>query len=93
MKEGLFSSLLFVQMHLSVSLALAIQYSSQKIITIVLGGVIDMLMIALLVLYIKRPKNFGEYTELFNLGNINKRWYLFVFLCRTATSLLIGFAG
>ena len=62
MKEGLFSSLLFVQMHLSISIALALQYSSQKVIAIVLGGIIEMLIIALLVLYIKRPKNFGEYT-------------------------------
>jgi|LakMenEpi03Aug12_release.lakeMendotaPanAssembly.Ray.scaffolds.fasta_scaffold2056107_1 hypothetical protein len=62
MKEGLFSSLLFVQMHFSISIALALQYSSQKILAIVLGGIIEMLIIALLVLYIKKPKNFGEYT-------------------------------
>jgi len=80
-------------MHLSVSFALALQYSSQKILAIVLGGVIELIIIALLVLYIKRPKNFGEYTESFKIGNINKRWYLFVSLCRIATSFLIGFAG
>jgi membrane-bound metal-dependent hydrolase YbcI (DUF457 family) len=49
-------------MHFSISIALALQYSSQKILAIVLGGIIEMLIIALLVLYIKKPKNFGEYT-------------------------------
>ena len=49
-------------MHLNICISLGLQYSSQKMMAIAFGGVIELLLIVELVLYIKKTKNFGEYT-------------------------------
>jgi hypothetical protein len=57
------------------------------------GGVIELLLIVELCLYVKRPKNFGEYTDFFEKGNGNQKWYIFVFVSRTIIAFIIGSLG
>lgn len=84
---------MFVQIHLNVSISLGVNYSNNIITTFVFGGIIEVLLIIQLFLYIKKPKNFGEYTQFFNATNIDQKWYLFVFFYRTIISFIIVFLG
>ena len=62
-------------------------------VALAFGGVIEILIIAELCLYVLRPNHFGEYTEFFEKGNGNQKWYIFVFICRTIIAFIIGSLG
>lgn len=59
LKEWLFSALLFVQLHLDISIFLGLNYASNKMMGLVVGVALELLLIAELVIYIAKPMNFG----------------------------------
>lgn len=59
LKEWMISSLLFVQMHLNISISLGVNYSNHMMTALAFGGIIEVLLVLQVILYLKRPKNFG----------------------------------
>jgi lipopolysaccharide export LptBFGC system permease protein LptF len=59
LKEWQISSLLFVQLHLGISLCLAYKYNSSNILGLICGGLFYLFIIVLVVLLGKSGKNFG----------------------------------
>ena len=44
-----------------------------------------------LIVFVKSPKNFGEYKDFFKDGSIKKNWYVIVSIIRTFICVVIGY--
>jgi len=93
LKEWLLSVLLFVQMHLDVSIFLGVSYSADSIMGLIIGGILSIMLITQLILLFKSPQNFGEYTDFFGLKAGDKKWYIVVMIYRVILATLIGILG
>ena len=58
-KEWQFVALLFVQIHLGIAISIAYRYDDQKMVGLVLGGIVELMTLFYLFLYIKYHNNFG----------------------------------
>lgn len=90
MKEWQISCLLFVQMHLGVSLCIAYKYDSQNIMGLALGFLLYLCLLTLLVLLARAANNFGEYKFFFRKGTIPQNWYIVVGSFRVVLGLVVG---
>ena len=90
-KEWEFSALLFVEMHLTISICLSLMYDDMKAAGVVFGGLLQIAILVYLVLLVKKGKNFGEYKSFFHQGAIKSNWYIVVLIFRTLIGLLIGY--
>jgi len=83
--------LLFVQIHLAVSVCLSLTYDDQMIVGMAFGGIIYAGLIAYIFLLKCSPKNFGEFKSFFKEGALNSHWYIIVILLRTIIGFLLGY--
>lgn len=60
-------------------------------IGLALGGTIELCIIAELIVFVKSPKNFGEYKQFFKDGWSKQNWYIVVTIMRTLMCTLIGY--
>ena len=58
--------------------------------SIVLGGLISLGLIALSILYVKKPKNFGEFKNFFVVSTLKSNFYLLVIILRILLTIGIG---
>ena len=83
--------MLFVQLHLTVSLMLAFLYGAAQVFGIVLAIVTNLGLIAMGVLLIIRPLNFGEYKDFFVLSHpIKRNYYVIVITLRILLAIGIS---
>lgn len=76
-----------VQLHLCLSLGLSFKYGMDQIFGVAIGAVIVAALIAMMVVFVVKPKNFGDYKSFFR-GGIRSNFYIIVVVCR----LVIAFS-
>lgn len=74
--------LLFVQVHLFASICIAIKYGIDQVYGIAIGGIVVGLIVAEGILFIIKPKNFGDYKKFFYNQNHKHNFYIIVLLFR-----------
>lgn len=90
-KEWGLSLLLFVQIHLLVSLCIGIKYGMEQIYGLVLGGLALLLLLAMGILFCCRPKNWGEYKSFFHdTHRFRSNFYLLIILIRCIIGISIA---
>lgn len=85
-KEWTLSVFLAVQLHLCLSLGLSFKYGMDQIFSVAIGAVVAALIV-MMVVFVVKPKNFGDYKSFFR-GGIRSNVYIIVVVCR----LVIAFS-
>jgi hypothetical protein len=90
-KEWELCALLFVQLHLAVTLCISLAYDGQKMVGMAFGGLVYLAIAAYLLLLFCSSKNFGEYKSYFKPGGVSQNWYVAVILLRSVMGFALGF--
>lgn len=89
LKEWGLTGLLFTQIHLCSCVGLAVKYGMDQIHGIAIGGVFIAAIIIMTILYVFRPKNFGEYKELLGKTGFKSNFYILVIILRLVLAACI----
>lgn len=90
MKEYGMTMLLFAQLHLVVCIAIGIKYGMDQIYGVAIGGVLLVGLIAMTVLFWRRPKHFGEYKSYFDKTALKSNFYIVLIIFRFVLAVGLG---